>query len=151
MFHSDHVFKIILKSAYHPSQAIHTSHPTQAIQPCDRSTGTGCKASTGGQDRAQIASSPSDLADDRSMTFTCTADDCGHRSSHEFSKRSYTSGIVLVQCPSCKNRQVYITTTLTPGISLRITWAGSRRVQKETLKPLRICYVHEVKRSRRVK
>jgi hypothetical protein len=40
----------------------------------------------------------------RSMTFTCTADGCGHRSTHEFSKKSYTKGIVLVQCPSCKNR-----------------------------------------------
>ena len=40
----------------------------------------------------------------RSMTFTCTANDCGHRSTHEFSKKSYQKGIVLVQCPSCKNR-----------------------------------------------
>lgn len=40
------------------------------------------------------------------MTFTCTADACGHRSSHEFTKRSYTKGIVLVQCPSCKNRHL---------------------------------------------
>ncbi len=42
----------------------------------------------------------------RSMTFTCTASDCGHRSTHEFSRRSYEKGIVLVQCPSCKNRCV---------------------------------------------
>ncbi|ALO60577.1 hypothetical protein CNBE3470 [Cryptococcus deneoformans B-3501A] len=40
------------------------------------------------------------------MTFTCTADDCGHRSTHEFSKRSYQKGIVLVQCPSCKARHL---------------------------------------------
>jgi len=40
------------------------------------------------------------------MTFTCTADGCGHRSTHEFAKRSYTKGIVLVQCPSCKNRHL---------------------------------------------
>ena len=26
------------------------------------------------------------------------------RSAHTFSKRSYTSGIVLVECPGCKNR-----------------------------------------------
>lgn len=38
------------------------------------------------------------------MTFTCTADDCGHRSTHEFSARAYQSGIVLLTCPSCKNR-----------------------------------------------
>ncbi|WWC63300.1 uncharacterized protein I303_105900 [Kwoniella dejecticola CBS 10117] len=40
------------------------------------------------------------------MTFTCTANDCGHRSTHEFSKRSYTNGIVLVQCPECKSRHL---------------------------------------------
>ncbi|ADV22583.1 hypothetical protein I305_04483 [Cryptococcus gattii E566] len=40
------------------------------------------------------------------MTFTCTAGDCGHRSTHEFSKRSYEKGIVLVQCPSCKSRHL---------------------------------------------
>lgn len=41
-----------------------------------------------------------------SMTFTCTVEDCGERSTHEFSKRSYENGIVLVQCPGCKNRYV---------------------------------------------
>lgn len=40
------------------------------------------------------------------MTFTCTVPDCGHRSTHEFAKRSYEKGIVLVQCPGCKNRSV---------------------------------------------
>lgn len=39
-----------------------------------------------------------------SLTFTCTADECGHRSTHQFSKRSYTKGIVLIECPGCKNR-----------------------------------------------
>ena len=41
-----------------------------------------------------------------SLTFTCTVPDCGTRSTHQFSKRSYTSGIVLVECPGCKNRYV---------------------------------------------
>lgn len=41
-----------------------------------------------------------------SITFTCSVDECGHRSSHEFSKRSYTKGIVIVQCPGCKNRHL---------------------------------------------
>lgn len=41
-----------------------------------------------------------------SLTFTCTVPDCGTRSSHEFTKRSYEKGIVLVQCPGCKNRYV---------------------------------------------
>jgi len=38
------------------------------------------------------------------MTFTCTAGNCGHRSTHEFSARAYNTGIVLLTCPSCKNR-----------------------------------------------
>ncbi|GAA5852332.1 hypothetical protein JCM8547_006741 [Rhodosporidiobolus lusitaniae] len=51
------------------------------------------------------------------ITFTCTApvpleegsDDakaCGHRSTHEFSKRSYDKGVVIVQCPECENRHL---------------------------------------------
>lgn len=39
-----------------------------------------------------------------SLTFTCAVEGCGHRSSHEFAKRSYEKGIVIVQCPECKNR-----------------------------------------------
>lgn len=39
-----------------------------------------------------------------SLTFTCTVPDCGTRSTHEFTKQAYTKGIVLVQCPGCKNR-----------------------------------------------
>ncbi|KAN0066505.1 hypothetical protein ACQY0O_000599 [Thecaphora frezii] len=41
-----------------------------------------------------------------SITFTCSVDECGHRSTHEFAKRSYTHGIVIVQCPGCKNRHL---------------------------------------------
>lgn len=40
------------------------------------------------------------------ITFTCTVDECGHRSTHQFSKRSYTKGIVIIQCPGCKNRHL---------------------------------------------
>lgn len=43
----------------------------------------------------------------RSLTFTCTVPDCGTRSSHEFARKSYQRGIVLVQCPGCKNRWVH--------------------------------------------
>lgn len=39
-----------------------------------------------------------------SLTFTCTANDCGHRSTHEFTKRAYEKGLVIIQCPGCKNR-----------------------------------------------
>lgn len=40
------------------------------------------------------------------LTFTCTVPDCGTRSTHEFSKHSYTKGVVLVACPGCKNRHL---------------------------------------------
>ncbi|TIC36951.1 zf-DNL-domain-containing protein [Wallemia mellicola] len=40
------------------------------------------------------------------ISFTCTVTDCGERSTHEFSKNSYTKGIVIVQCPGCKNRHL---------------------------------------------
>jgi hypothetical protein len=42
------------------------------------------------------------------MTFTCTAENCGHRSTHQFSARAYNSGIVLLTCPSCKSRCVQV-------------------------------------------
>ena len=43
-----------------------------------------------------------------SLTFTCTVTACGTRSSHMFTRRSYERGIVIVQCPGCKNRCVAI-------------------------------------------
>ncbi|KAF5383826.1 hypothetical protein D9615_003838 [Tricholomella constricta] len=49
---------------------------------------------------------PEKLEPRLSMTFTCTAPGCSERSTHEFTKRSYTRGIVLVQCPGCKNRHL---------------------------------------------
>ena len=42
------------------------------------------------------------------IAFTCTVAECGERSAHHFTKRSYERGIVLVQCPKCKNRSVFI-------------------------------------------
>ncbi|KAH9072266.1 hypothetical protein EDB83DRAFT_2361961 [Lactarius deliciosus] len=41
-----------------------------------------------------------------SLTFTCTAANCDTRSSHQFTKRSYEKGIVLIECPGCKKRYV---------------------------------------------
>ncbi|KZT70817.1 zf-DNL-domain-containing protein [Daedalea quercina L-15889] len=41
-----------------------------------------------------------------SLTFTCTVTACGTRSSHMFTRRSYERGIVIVQCPGCKNRHL---------------------------------------------
>jgi len=59
-----------------------------------------------------------------SLTFTCTApitphdastsspepsevtEPCSHRSTHTFTKRAYQNGIVIISCPSCKNRHL---------------------------------------------
>ena len=43
-----------------------------------------------------------------SMTFTCTAGTCNTRSTHQFTKRAYEKGIVLIECPGCKTRYVFL-------------------------------------------
>ncbi|KAI5121862.1 hypothetical protein M0805_001070 [Coniferiporia weirii] len=40
------------------------------------------------------------------LTFTCAVTDCSERSSHEFTKRAYERGIVIVTCPKCKNKHL---------------------------------------------
>lgn len=40
------------------------------------------------------------------LSFTCKVPGCGTRSTHEFARRSYTDGVVIVQCPGCKNRHL---------------------------------------------
>ncbi|PWN43701.1 zf-DNL-domain-containing protein, partial [Ceraceosorus guamensis] len=40
------------------------------------------------------------------LSFTCTVPNCGHRSAHEFTARAYQKGIVIVECPGCKNRHL---------------------------------------------
>lgn len=57
-----------------------------------------------------------------SLTFTCTVTACGTRSSHMFTRRSYERGIVIVQCPGCKNRCV-----------AKHYWAGRRSVERSQL------------------
>ncbi|KAJ7066802.1 DNL zinc finger-domain-containing protein [Mycena belliarum] len=49
---------------------------------------------------------PETIVPKLSMTFTCTADECGVRSTHEFSRQAYQAGLVLVQCPGCLNRHL---------------------------------------------
>ena len=49
---------------------------------------------------------PEKLEPRLSITFTCSVEGCGERSTHQFTKRSYERGIVLVKCPGCKNRWV---------------------------------------------
>jgi len=41
-----------------------------------------------------------------SLTFTCAVDGCGQRTSHQFTKRAYERGLVIIQCPHCKNRHL---------------------------------------------
>ncbi|KAH9893225.1 DNL zinc finger-domain-containing protein [Cubamyces lactineus] len=41
-----------------------------------------------------------------SLTFTCTVEACHTRSTHQFTRRSYERGIVIVQCPGCQNRHL---------------------------------------------
>ena len=50
-----------------------------------------------------------------SLTFTCKVPECDERTSHMFSKRAYHHGIVIIQCPKCKNR--YVPTKRTPVYS----------------------------------
>ena len=45
------------------------------------------------------------------LTFTCTANDkdgkyCGHRSTHNISKKAYHETVVIVKCPSCGNNHI---------------------------------------------
>ncbi|KAK1224009.1 hypothetical protein PQX77_013104 [Marasmius sp. AFHP31] len=66
-------------------------------------------ASEATSDGAGLTSSqalPTSIEPKLSMTFTCTVEGCGTRSTHEFTKRSYERGIVLVQCPGCENRHL---------------------------------------------
>ena len=52
------------------------------------------------------AQAPRSGADERrlSLTFTCTAGTCSTRSTHQFTKRAYEKGVVLIECPGCKTR-----------------------------------------------
>lgn len=61
-----------------------------------------------------------------SLTFTCTVSDCGERSTHQFTKRAYQKGVVLVQCPGCKNRY----DTLSP------TWYSEQGTQIPNIRHL---------------
>ncbi|TFK51986.1 zf-DNL-domain-containing protein [Heliocybe sulcata] len=62
-----------------------------------------------------------------SLTFTCTVPDCGHRSSHTFTKRAYEKGIVIVACPGCKNRHL---------IADHLSWFKDERTQDGKLRTI---------------
>ena len=56
------------------------------------------------QDTSDSAKAQSPDEPKYSLTFTCKVPECDERTSHMFSKRAYHHGIVLIQCPKCKNR-----------------------------------------------
>ncbi|KAJ7230455.1 DNL zinc finger-domain-containing protein [Mycena pura] len=68
--------------------------------------------SDGGEPTADVQTTTSQALPEKmaaprlSMTFTCTADECGERSTHEFSRQAYKTGIVLAQCPKCHVRHL---------------------------------------------
>ena len=66
------------------------------------SPATSSQASTTTTTTAQAL--PEKMVPKLSITFTCTVSGCGERSTHQFTKQAYEKGIVLVQCPGCKNR-----------------------------------------------
>ncbi|PKI84674.1 hypothetical protein MVES1_001394 [Malassezia vespertilionis] len=65
-----------------------------------------CRSAVCAHDGAVHKSPIGEVVPQLQLTFTCTVPDCGTRSTHEFAKRSYTDGIVLVQCPGCKSRHL---------------------------------------------
>ncbi|KAH8079702.1 DNL zinc finger-domain-containing protein [Filobasidium floriforme] len=76
-----------------------TSTPTTAESNTEEGTSTNLKF-------VDENGNPLRIEPKLSLTFTCSVDKCGERSTHEFAKRSYTKGIVIVQCPGCKNRHL---------------------------------------------
>ena len=57
-----------------------------------------------------------------SLTFTCKVSECDERTSHMFSKRAYHHGIVIIQCPKCKNRCVPTKRTTVYSCFLNPRW-----------------------------
>ena len=70
----------------------------------DVPSGSGSALSTAASDSQTARSDPNEPR--LSLTFTCTAADCNTRSTHQFTKRAYEKGIVLIECPGCKIRYV---------------------------------------------
>ncbi|KAG5650545.1 hypothetical protein H0H81_011859 [Sphagnurus paluster] len=90
------------------SQAPYSTTSPRASTPLSPPPQLDAGAADGVKDQQTTTSQalPNKMEPRLSMTFTCTAPGCSERSTHEFTKRSYTRGIVLVQCPGCKNRHL---------------------------------------------
>ena len=61
------------------------------------------------------------------LSFTCKVPDCGTRSTHEFARKSYTDGVVIVQCPGCKNRHL---------IADNLGWFAQGRGEPKTIEEI---------------
>ncbi|PWN31030.1 zf-DNL-domain-containing protein [Jaminaea rosea] len=97
----------------------HSGHTTAAPPPLHRPphfdqqwrgrafcTATLPRRNAGAGEEARSGTPIGQIEQRLSLTFTCAVEGCGHRSTHEFAKRSYEKGIVIVQCPECKNRHL---------------------------------------------
>jgi len=106
-----------LYSVARPFTAAHTRHRLASIraitssstadrnQPPSQHSEEVTKSSAANQPLASSKQDPVDPPEPRLLiAFTCTVENCNHRSAHSFTKRAYAHGIVIVQCPSCKNR-----------------------------------------------
>ncbi|CAD6893793.1 unnamed protein product [Tilletia controversa] len=93
-------------------QSRHFSHATAVWRDAGQGAASSLPATTASQSSSSQSESESgsksigEIKPRLSLTFTCTVPDCGHRSTHEFSKQAYTRGIVLVKCPGCQNRHL---------------------------------------------
>lgn len=140
------------KPALHSSHKIHFYFYLDGVAPAFRSRystttpnatssstnpDTGKETTQGTEEYTVLKQALGKIEPKLSITFTCTVEGCGERSTHQFTRHSYEKGIVLVQCPGCKNRCVCFLQRGTVrtdfhyiDISLRTTSAGSRNLQR---------------------
>lgn len=122
----------------HRSIAAFTTSPTaippQPDTPTDSSASSSPLSEAQRQYHTTKSKPPSEKATkipSYQLTFTCKP--CLTRSSHEFSKRAYHKGSVLITCPGCKNKHVisdHLKVLNAPYFSLlgfmRVTRVGMR-------------------------
>lgn len=120
-----------------PFIAAHTRHRLASIRAIASSSTAGrnqppsqygeevTKPSVANQPLASSEQDPVEPPEPRLLiAFTCTVENCNHRSAHSFTKRAYAHGIVIIQCPSCKNRYgVHFFPCIQR--SSRILWTGT--------------------------
>ncbi|KAH9975800.1 DNL zinc finger-domain-containing protein [Lactifluus volemus] len=85
----------------------HSSLPLSRLSWTVRHNSTGATPPPTPGSASDTQTTRSDADEPRlSITFTCTAGDCSTRSTHQFTKRAYERGIVLIECPGCKTRHL---------------------------------------------